>query len=232
MLPCRNSHGLTRWVAAGARPSLRRRPAWPPIHSPCSINGSPRRAGVSRTIPRRWRWRRRTLMAGRSVRMVLLKGHGPDGFIFYTNDDSAKGEELAANPRAALLFHWKSLRRQVRIEGGRRARVRRRQANDYFASRGRGFAARRLGFGSVAAARQPRDVRAALRKDEGDGSKVRTCRARRTGAVIGSSRSGSNIGATGRTGCTNADYLSATATGGPKGCSTHDDSQGRGREFR
>jgi pyridoxamine 5'-phosphate oxidase len=52
-----------------------------------------------------------------SVRIVLLKGHGPDGFTFYTNLDSRKGAELAANPRAALLFHWKSLRRQVRIEG-------------------------------------------------------------------------------------------------------------------
>jgi pyridoxamine 5'-phosphate oxidase len=52
-----------------------------------------------------------------SVRMVLLKGHGPNGFVFYTNDESAKGEQLSANPRAALLFHWKSLRRQVRVEG-------------------------------------------------------------------------------------------------------------------
>ena len=52
-----------------------------------------------------------------SLRMVLLKGHGPQGFDFYTNLDSRKGEELAANPNAALLFHWKSLRRQVRIEG-------------------------------------------------------------------------------------------------------------------
>ena len=52
-----------------------------------------------------------------SVRMVLLKGHGPDGFAFYTNLDSRKGAELSANGRAALLFHWKSLRRQVRIEG-------------------------------------------------------------------------------------------------------------------
>lgn len=56
--------------------------------------------------------------AGRpSVRMVLLKGHGPDGFVFYTNRDGRKGGELAANPNAALVFHWKSLRRQVRIEG-------------------------------------------------------------------------------------------------------------------
>lgn len=52
-----------------------------------------------------------------SVRMVLLKGHGPGGFIFYTNLDSRKGGELEANPHVALLFHWKSLRRQIRIEG-------------------------------------------------------------------------------------------------------------------
>lgn len=56
--------------------------------------------------------------AGRpSVRMVLLKGHGPDGFVFYTNRDGRKAGDLAANPHAALLFHWKSLRRQVRVEG-------------------------------------------------------------------------------------------------------------------
>ena len=52
-----------------------------------------------------------------SVRIVLLKAHGSDGFVFYTNQRSRKGEELAHNPCAALLFHWKSLRRQVRIEG-------------------------------------------------------------------------------------------------------------------
>src|ERR671913_308243 len=57
-------------------------------------------------------------MAGRpSVRMVLLKGHGRDGFVFYTNREGRKGGELAANPNAALMFHWKTLRRQVRIEG-------------------------------------------------------------------------------------------------------------------
>ena len=52
-----------------------------------------------------------------SVRMVLLKEHGPEGFVFYTNTRSRKGGEIRANPHAALLFHWKSLRRQVRIEG-------------------------------------------------------------------------------------------------------------------
>jgi pyridoxamine 5'-phosphate oxidase len=71
-----------------------------------------------------------------SARMVLLKGHGPGGFVFYTNEESAKGAELAANPQAALLFHWKSLRRQVRIEGTVQ-RVSNEDADAYFASRAR-----------------------------------------------------------------------------------------------
>ncbi|MCY7338638.1 MAG: pyridoxamine 5'-phosphate oxidase [Sphingomonas bacterium] len=76
--------------------------------------------------------------AGRtSVRMVLLKGHDQRGFVFYTNLDSRKGEELAANPNASLLFHWKSLRRQVRIEGAVSA-VSGAEADSYFATRGRG----------------------------------------------------------------------------------------------
>jgi pyridoxamine 5'-phosphate oxidase len=52
-----------------------------------------------------------------SARIVLLKGVDPRGFVFYTNKQSRKGEELAANHRAALLFYWKSLQRQIRIEG-------------------------------------------------------------------------------------------------------------------
>lgn len=71
-----------------------------------------------------------------SVRMVLLKGHGPDGFVFYTNADSRKGGELQANPHVALLFHWKSLRRQVRIEGPIEP-VGADEADAYFASRAR-----------------------------------------------------------------------------------------------
>lgn len=72
--------------------------------------------------------------AAPSVRMVLLKGHGPDGFVFYTNFQSRKGGELAANPQVALLFHWKSLRRQVRIEGIINE-VTPAEADAYFASR-------------------------------------------------------------------------------------------------
>lgn len=71
-----------------------------------------------------------------SVRIVLLKGYGPEGFTFYTNADSRKGDELAANPQAALLFHWKSLRRQVRIEGPV-TEVSAEEADSYFATRGR-----------------------------------------------------------------------------------------------
>ena len=73
---------------------------------------------------------------GPHVRMVLLKGHGPAGFIFYTNEHSAKGEQLRANPRAALLFHWKSLRRQARIEGTVEP-VSDEEADAYFATRSR-----------------------------------------------------------------------------------------------
>jgi pyridoxamine 5'-phosphate oxidase len=72
-----------------------------------------------------------------SARMVLLKGADDAGFVFYTNLESRKGAELAANPRAALLFHWKSLRRQVRIEGPV-TRVSAAEADAYFATRPRG----------------------------------------------------------------------------------------------
>lgn len=71
-----------------------------------------------------------------SNRMVLLKGHDERGFIFYTNGCSRKGAELAANPRVALLFHWKSLRRQVRIEGPVEP-VSDAEADAYFATRAR-----------------------------------------------------------------------------------------------
>ncbi len=76
-----------------------------------------------------------------SSRMVLLKGHGREtetvgGFIFYTNLESRKGSELSVNANVALLFHWKSLRRQIRIEGPI-SRVSDATADFYFASRSR-----------------------------------------------------------------------------------------------
>lgn len=77
-----------------------------------------------------------TADAAPSVRMVLLKGHGPNGFTFYTNAESRKGQEIRANAQAALLFHWKSLRRQIRIEGAL-SEVSPEVADAYFHSRSR-----------------------------------------------------------------------------------------------
>ncbi len=69
-----------------------------------------------------------------NVRMVLLKAIEEDGFVFYTNYGSAKGQELDANPMAAVVLHWKSLRRQLRLRGAI-TRVEGEQADAYFASR-------------------------------------------------------------------------------------------------
>ncbi|MCH9852720.1 MAG: pyridoxamine 5'-phosphate oxidase [Alphaproteobacteria bacterium] len=72
-----------------------------------------------------------------SQRMVLLKGRDDGGFYFYTNFNSRKAQALLQNPQAALLFHWKSMRRQVRIEG-KVSTVSEAQADAYFATRPRG----------------------------------------------------------------------------------------------
>jgi len=71
-----------------------------------------------------------------SVRMVLLRGTTKGGFVFFTNYESRKSTDLAQNPRAALLFHWPVLERQVRIEGSIE-KLARRQSNEYFQSRPR-----------------------------------------------------------------------------------------------
>jgi pyridoxamine 5'-phosphate oxidase len=72
-----------------------------------------------------------------AVRMVLLKGYDASGFVFYTNHESRKGEHLLTHPKAAMLFHWKSLRRQVRLEGPVSTTTAQ-EADEYFASRQRG----------------------------------------------------------------------------------------------
>lgn len=71
-----------------------------------------------------------------AARMVLLKGYGPEGFVFYTNQQSRKAADITANPKAAILFHWKSLRRQIRIEGSLSS-VGDDVADAYFATRSR-----------------------------------------------------------------------------------------------
>jgi len=93
------------------------------------------------------------------VRMVLLKDITEAGLTFYTNTQSAKGVELAANPKAAAVFHWKSIRRQVRFRGPVE-RVTAEEANAYFATRARGA---RIGAHASAQSR-PLESRFALEK--------------------------------------------------------------------
>jgi pyridoxamine 5'-phosphate oxidase len=69
-----------------------------------------------------------------SARMVLLKKYGPEGFTFFTNYTSRKGEELDTNPRAALVFYWEALKKSVRVEGTVR-RIPEHESRDYFKSR-------------------------------------------------------------------------------------------------
>lgn len=93
------------------------------------------------------------------VRMVLMKGFDAQGFVFYTNAQSAKGRQLEANPRAAAVFHWKSIRRQVRLRGLVEG-VSDAEADAYFRSRDRGA---RLGAWASAQSR-PLEDRLALEK--------------------------------------------------------------------
>jgi pyridoxamine 5'-phosphate oxidase len=93
------------------------------------------------------------------VRMVLLKGFDATGFVFYTSRESIKGAELAANPRAALCFHWKSLGRQVRIRGDV-AEVSAGEADAYFRTRPKGS---RIGAWASKQS-QPLESRLALEK--------------------------------------------------------------------
>ena len=119
-----------------------------------------------------------------NVRMILLKGADARGFVFYTNCESAKGNELAANPKAALLFYWKSLGRQIRMRGPIEPATPA-EADAYFATRHRES---RIG---ACASRQSRPLacRAALeaeveRLTKAFGDRA-TCRGRLIGAAIG-----------------------------------------------
>ena len=158
-----------------------------------------------------------TLAGQPSVRMVLVKRADERGFCFFTNAESRKGTELETNPRAALCFHWKTLGRQVRVEG----RV---------TADGGGRCGRVL---PQPVAQQP-DRRGRLRSRAGRWQAVRSwkpgsgdlprsipekCRARATGAASACMQSGSSFGCMGRTGCTTGSYLPASPVDGSEpGC--------------
>ncbi len=140
------------------------------------------------------------------ARMVLCKGADERGIVFYTNIESAKGQELKGQPRAAALFHWKSLRRQVRFRGAI-SEVSGAESDAYFASRPRGsqigaWASQQ----STAACRRAAISRPRWKLTSG-GSDKATCRGRTIGAAIGSIRSRSSSGATALPDCTSASGL-------------------------
>jgi hypothetical protein len=134
-----------------------------------------------------------------SARAVLLKGVDPKGFVFYTNKTSRKGDELAANGKIALLFYWKSLHRQIRIEGVVED-VTDAEADAYYASRAR---ISRLG-GPCWKAAWRRWRRGSLGK---------IFPGRPTGRAIASCRHGSNSGRTCRTDCTTVQSITAMPGG-------------------
>ena len=156
----------TEWVkyrllqGAGSRRFLRRRGAVRAVRA----SGSPRPASTSSTMPTPWRWQPSIRRACRTSASCCSRGStsagaADRGFVFYTNYEGAKGRELLASRKAALNFHWKSLRRQVRVRGDV-STVSAAEADAYFASRPRGS---RIGAWASAQSR-PLESRFALEK--------------------------------------------------------------------
>ena len=139
-----------------------------------------------------------------SVRMVLVKRADHDGFVFFTNYESRKGGELAANPRAALLFHWEPFGRQVRIEGPVE-RTTREESEAYAHSRAARQPAERGRLAAEPPSSRPRDARRArgeLPDQQHAGAEVPA--PRDIGAAFASPPRRSSSGSTGTTACMTA----------------------------
>ena len=122
-----------------------------------------------------------------SARTVLLKGFDARGFVFYTNFTSRKGQQLAANPQAALLFHWKMRpRRRAGEDRGQRGAGHRGRGRRLFRRAAAAEPDRRLGLAAVADAGIAGSVRGADRRSRKAVSKAWTCRGRRIGRASGS----------------------------------------------
>ena len=147
------------------------------------------------------------------VRMVLLKGFDEHGFVFYTNFESAKGREILASMKAAMCFHWKSLRRQVRVRGPVEV-VSDAEADAYFATRPRGS---RIGAWASKQSR-PLESRFALEKAVAEyTAKYAIGEIPRPDALVGlphRAASRSSSGTTGRSACTTGCRFRATAAAG------------------
>ena len=137
------------------------------------------------------------------VRMVLLKGFDEAGFVFYSNRNSAKGQELAGNPKASLAFYWKTLARQVRVRGTV-TQVSDKESDDYFATAPARRAAWRLGEPAVFAARKPVRVREGHRASSRRNIRSARYRVRPTGSAIAWRRLRSSSGTSAHSDCTTA----------------------------
>jgi pyridoxamine 5'-phosphate oxidase len=146
-----------------------------------------------------------------SARMILLKSADERGFAFHTNYESRKGGELAANPRAALLFHWQPLGRQVRIEGAVE-RVNAAESEAYFRTRPLGS---RLAAWASPQSRPLAD-RAELERLYAEAAErsATTCHSHRAGAACACSRMPTSSGSTATTASTTGSATSATAPAG------------------
>ena len=154
------------------------------------------------------------------VRMVLMKGFDTDGFVFYSHIASQKGRELAANPKAALLFHWKSLRRQVRIRGNVTP-VTRGRGRRLFRHPPEAGADRRLGEQAVASRSRAASPSSRRSPRSPPSTSSARCRVRRAGAAGASRRRVSSSGTTAHSACTTASNFAVTrpARHGPRrGC--------------
>jgi len=146
------------------------------------------------------------------VRMILLKGYDARGFVFYTNEDSAKGEQLKEQGKAALGFHWKSVRRQVRIRGAVE-RVSEAESDAYFASRARGS---RIGAWASDQSRPVEDREVLMARTQEIELRVKMSRALKTGMAGGSSRKPSSFGRMALFGCMTVLSLHRAQMAGPR----------------
>ena len=154
--------------------------------------------------------------------MVLLKGHGPDGFTFYTNCDSRKGAEIAANPHAALALPLE-IAAAAGPDRGPGGGGQRRRGGCLFRDPRAGFAAWRLGFGPVAPAGQPRDVRNSASKMCSGASKARTVpRPPRWGGFRVDARADRVLERPAAPAARAPRCSARRPMAGPKGCSTRD----------
>ena len=164
--------------------------------------------------------------------MVLLKGHGPDGFVFYTNEQSAKGEQLAANPQRRTAVPLEVAAAPGPHRGRGRARGRRR-GRRLFRHAARAIRSSAPGRRTSRAPLDSRDdVRAALRRDEAALRRPGRAAPAALGRLSRGPRADRILERPRRTGCTSGGCSRATATAGPKGCSTRDrPPQARRRAF-